>query len=206
MSDAFKAPIVILKPWTRQPPAGTPIDWSNPLARGLCFFAPADQFGTDAVSGERPKVSGSPSNTRITQMIFADKPQISGWVFDTKGTSEGSSNGWYFGDGIKDGTFPRGFKAKADGADGVTTMSWAQWDNKSVQWTALFGVMWGGTPHYQGALTRSAATDQFNMDWSDGTAEDQFDTGSSPIGAVGEMHQYVTTLKNTGSATRATLR
>ena len=40
------------KPWTVQPPAGTPIDWDNPLADGLIFVYVPNNCGFDLVSGE----------------------------------------------------------------------------------------------------------------------------------------------------------
>lgn len=43
----------IHRPWTKQPPPGTEIDWLNPLTRGLVFAAPTAD-GRDAVTGAWP--------------------------------------------------------------------------------------------------------------------------------------------------------
>lgn len=48
--------------WKNQPPAGTKIDWSNPLTKGLVFAAlPKDGSMIDAVSGRQPTNVGIPA-------------------------------------------------------------------------------------------------------------------------------------------------
>ena len=48
-------PAVIRRPWTKQPPVGTKIDWSNPIARKLAFLWSGPHtgggYGADLISG-----------------------------------------------------------------------------------------------------------------------------------------------------------
>lgn len=46
----------IKKPWTEQPPAGTPIDWSNPLTKGLATVV----SGNTNIGAARDIVTGKP--------------------------------------------------------------------------------------------------------------------------------------------------
>lgn len=41
--DVPIGPLIIHKPWTKQPPPGTPIDWSNPLTSGLVTVVNGNQ-------------------------------------------------------------------------------------------------------------------------------------------------------------------
>ena len=52
VSTSVIGPAVLRRPWTKQPPIGTRIDWTNPLAAGLKYFLVATPHGFyDAVSG-----------------------------------------------------------------------------------------------------------------------------------------------------------
>jgi len=45
---------------TTQPPVGTPIDWSNPITKGLRWVTlPGENFGKEIVSGNVPSVTGT---------------------------------------------------------------------------------------------------------------------------------------------------
>ena len=46
------------RPWTVQPPAGTPIDWDNPLAQGL-FFCYQGAESHELTTGSRPTLLGT---------------------------------------------------------------------------------------------------------------------------------------------------
>ncbi len=52
------------KPWTTQPPAGTPIDWQNPLAQGLLFFVSGANPLLDVAGGRKGVWLGTPYQTR----------------------------------------------------------------------------------------------------------------------------------------------
>jgi hypothetical protein len=63
---------IIKKPWTKQPPAGTPIDWDNPITEGLVFAGPRED-GSNIVLGSN--LSG-PGTLRSTAKL--NYPTING--------------------------------------------------------------------------------------------------------------------------------
>ena len=89
--------ITFRKPWTEQPPAGTPIDWSNPLAKGLVFGVNYNQpavaaGGTlrfEAGSAEYPS-TGTGRPTAISAITGDFVPDYHGSLRGLK-----SSTGWF---------------------------------------------------------------------------------------------------------------
>ena len=55
-------PAIIRKPWTKQPPVGTKIDWRNPIARKLAFLwsgpHTGGSYGVDLISGFKGLATG----------------------------------------------------------------------------------------------------------------------------------------------------
>ena len=77
------------KPWTTQPPAGTPIDWSNPLADGLIFVYVPNNCGFDLVSGE--------TGTAVAGVATPLRAGAAGVTGDWKATSSlAYANNGYF--------------------------------------------------------------------------------------------------------------
>ena len=188
---------MIRKPWTRQPPPVTPIDLSNPITKGLLFFAPIDEYGRDAVSGEVPTAVGPNGQIRLEQNAGN---LGSGWCFDTTGSTEsGDAEGWYWGTGLKNGTFPVEFYNRGDGATGWTTMTWARRESDTVAWQLYFGVVRDGPNCYQGCI---AATDECVGRMEDSTGSDSATLGvdTFTLRTSGVDH-WVLTMSNTGSAT-----
>lgn len=189
---------------SRQPPAGTPIDWSNPLTQGLLFFAPVDQFGRDAVSGEAPTSLGVGGQIRLEHNAGN---LGSGWCFDTRGGVEsGDGEGFYWGTGLKNGTFPKDFYNRGQGSLGWTTMTWARRESDTVAWQMYFGVARDGNNYYQGCLVRDGTNNEVVLRMQDATGSDSALLGGTDfaIRASGVDH-WVGTMQNTGSASRMTL-
>lgn len=106
--SSILGPAVIRKPWTKQPPAGTPIDWSNPLTKNLVgawYMAGAGGLLIDALNNRTPlRATGLNSPTL--------KPSKSGqmsYFQDVTAATEASADHGRFGiDGVA-GNSPLGF-------------------------------------------------------------------------------------------------
>lgn len=72
-------------PWTSQPPAGTPIDWSNPLTRGLhCVFVPEGNVFREIIRSVGPNtVNGTP-----TEAIVRGRPPFKAVDFGVRTSTD----------------------------------------------------------------------------------------------------------------------
>jgi hypothetical protein len=190
-------PAVIRKPWTKQPPQGTKIDWSNPLTRELVFFAPDGNLGVDVVGGLR--MSPGPSAPVLHHVAFTAHPYMDGYAFDnTAGTRDG-----FHSTDLSDAILNK------EGASGWTSMCFAS-INSFVDFHQIFGIREDTSPWYQCSLTRhnsTAADIQMTVQGSGGN--DLVNAGAAcdnflPSGQTADLAQLVVTHQNTGSATRFT--
>jgi hypothetical protein len=190
------------KPWTRQPPPGTEIDWSNPITRGLLFFAPADSLGRDAVSGEIPTSNGAGGS--IVYEVN-NSPIREGWCFDTRGSTEaGDAEGWYWGTGLKNGTFPGSFKEKLDNSTNITTITWARRESKTTDWAMYFGVAKNGPDYYQGCINQYDVQDNLAPRIEDSSGDfTNVVTNTNPlVTRASGVDMYASTIADGGAATR----
>ena len=93
-ADPDLAYIDLKFPWTRQPPAGTQLDRSHPLAQGLVFFAPLNEGGGDAVD----LVTGARGfdNSDGTSTLVREANQHGRHVVMEAGTQATDNNGFQF--------------------------------------------------------------------------------------------------------------
>ncbi len=71
------------KPWTLQPPAGTPVDWDNPLAQDLRFLyngaTGGRRCGFDVARNFDPGTAISPQSVVTSDGVSAAFPGTGGW-------------------------------------------------------------------------------------------------------------------------------
>ena len=58
-NDPIIGPAVIRRPWTQQPPAGTEIDWTHPLAKKMTFVFCPNEIGKHYAHTPRGRVLGT---------------------------------------------------------------------------------------------------------------------------------------------------
>jgi hypothetical protein len=160
--DEFEPLEVKAKPWTKQPPAGTKIDWNNPITKGLVFAAP-DAAGREILSGDEPVIVRSGNSI---QNDFISKWGPARCVV---------------GDGVASGRFYPGTYVHSkigNGADAMTMLSFQRVDGNTDNYMIACGIDTAtANPFHLGVVqTSTSATTRFGVRFDDGTGYE----GSTP--------------------------
>lgn len=172
--------------WTKQPPAGTSIDWSNPLTRGLVFAAP-DAVGNDAVSGNRPSIIRSGS-------VF--EPMTYGkYGTALSAVNKSGANAARF--------YPDNYAhARVSGGDEVTLWSLQKKISDIDSWATPFGVDQNSsttTPWFLGYSRNTTASSMILSLPAGPTGGNRYGTGTGLWLSNGELGSYCLTYRRSDS-------